>query len=41
MALAIANLTVCVEKFNEAKPFADMLGGGYQSNFTTKAAEAQ
>ena len=41
MALSIANLTVCVEKFNEAKPFADMLGGGYQSNFTTKAAEAQ
>ena len=41
MALAIANLTVCVEKFNESKPYCDALGGAYQSNFQTKFAEAQ
>lgn len=41
MALAIANLTVCVERFNEAKGFADSLGGAYKSNFDAKAAEAQ
>ena len=41
MALAIATLTVCVERFNEAKGFADSLGGAYKSNFDAKAAEAQ
>ena len=41
MAMAIANLTVCVEKFNESKSYADALGGAYQSNYNTKAAEAQ
>ena len=41
MALAVANLTVCVEKFNDSKAYADALGGAYQSNFNTKAAEAQ
>ena len=41
MNLAIAYLTVSVEKFNEAKPFADALGGAYQSNFNGKQATAQ
>lgn len=36
MNLAVAYLTVCVEKFNEAKPFAEACGGAYLSNFTGK-----
>ena len=41
MNYAIAYLTVCVEKFNEAKPFVDSLGGAYASNFQTKYQDAQ
>ena len=41
MNQAIAYLTVCVEKFNDAQSHAAALGGAYQSNFNTKLAEAQ
>ena len=41
MNKAMAYLTVCVQKFTEAKPFAEACGGGYLSNFTGKFTEAQ
>lgn len=41
MNLAVAYLTVTVEKFNEANPFVQALGGAYKANFDTKFAEAQ
>ena len=41
MNKALAFLTVCVEKFNAAKPFVDALGGPYKTNFDAKIAEAQ
>jgi len=36
MNKAVAYLTVCVEKFTEAKGYAEACGGAYLSNFTTK-----
>ena len=33
MNMAVAYLTVAVEKFTEAKPYVNQLGGAYQANF--------
>ena len=41
MNKAVAYLTVCVQRFTEAKPFAEACGGPYLANFTTKFAEGQ
>jgi len=41
MNKAVAYLTVCVQKFTEAKPFAEQCGGPYKSNFDAKFTEAQ
>ena len=40
MNLAVAYLTVCVEKFTEARRYAEACGGNYMSNFSNKYAEA-
>ena len=36
MNKAVAYLTVCVQKFTEAKPFAEQCGGPYLNNFNGK-----
>lgn len=41
MNKAVAYLTVANEKFTEAKPYCDALGGAYKSNFDTKFRDAQ
>mmetsp|Transcript_10576 Transcript_10576/g.13081 ORF Transcript_10576/g.13081 Transcript_10576/m.13081 type:complete len:85 (+) Transcript_10576:882-1136(+) len=41
MNLAVAYLTVCVEKFTDAKGYAEACGGAYLANFTGKFQEAQ
>ena len=41
MNLAVAQLTVCVERFTEAKPFAEACGGAYLQNFSAKYQAAQ
>ena len=41
MNKAVAYLTVCVEKYTDAKPFAEACGGVYLSNFNTKYEEAK
>jgi len=41
MNKAVAYLTVCVQKFTDAKPFAEACGGPYLANFTAKFAEGQ
>ena len=40
MNTAIAYLTLAVEKFTEAKPFAEQVGGPYKANFDVKFAAA-
>jgi len=41
MNLAVAYLTLCNEKFTDAKPFAEACGGAYLQNFSAKFQEAQ
>ena len=41
MNKAVAFMTVCVQKFTEAKSFAEACGGPYLANFTNKFQEAQ
>jgi len=41
MNKAVALLTLCVEKYTDAKPYAEACGGAYLSNFNTKFQEAQ
>ena len=41
MNLAVAYLTLCNEKFTDAKPFAEACGGAYLQNFNAKFQEAQ
>lgn len=41
MNKAVAFLTISVEEYTAADPFASALGGGYKSNFEGKAAEAR
>lgn len=41
MNLAVAYLTLCNERFTEAKPFAQACGGAYLSNFEGKYRDAQ
>ena len=36
MNFAMAYAQVCVQRFTEAKPYAEAAGGGYLSQFNTK-----
>jgi len=36
MNLAEGYGKLCIEKFNEAKPFVNILGGAYKANFDKK-----
>ena len=40
MNIAAAYGKICVEKFNEARPFVNVLGGAYKANFDKKVQEA-
>ena len=40
MALAAAYGKITLEKYNEARPFVNILGGAYKANFDKKVAEA-
>lgn len=36
MNKAVAYMTLCVQNYTEAKPFAEACGGAYLANFTAK-----
>jgi hypothetical protein len=40
MNVAVAYGQLTMQKFNEARPFVNILGGAYKANFDKKIAEA-